>query len=241
MKRIPDGSVDCVICDLPYGVTNEKNENAQWDKTLDTTELWRNYKRIIKQNGAIILFGQGMFTAELMTSNKAMWRYNLIWEKDRPTGFLNANRMPLRSHEDIMVFYSKLPTYNPQFRPCEKWEKNHSIGTGNNQTNRNYGSFKLMQTKDSDVKHPRSIISIKKEHDTTGFLHPTQKPVELIRYLIRTYTNEGDVVLDNCIGSGTTAVAAILENRHFIGFELDPKYYAIAKERVQKAELENLM
>lgn len=241
MRRIPSESVDCIICDLPYGVTNKANKEAQWDKPLPFDELWNCYKSVIKPNGAIILFGQGMFTAELMVSNKAMWRYNLVWEKDRPTGFLNANKMPLRSHEDIIVFYKKPPTYNPQFVACAEWEKNHSKGTTTKLTNRNYGSFANTPTKDSDVKHPRSVIKVKKEHNAEGFLHPTQKPVELLRYLIRTYTNEGDVVLDNCIGSGTTAVAAVLEGRSYIGFEADPKYYAVARERVAKAELQSLM
>lgn len=232
MKRIPDGSVDCIICDLPYGVLNKGNRNTQWDKELPLADLWGQYRRVIKDNGAILLFGQGMFTAQLMMSQPKLWRYNLIWDKGRVTGFLNANRMPLRRHEDIAVFYKKLPTYNPQMRKCEPHERNHSRGNGSHKiTNRCYGNFHEPVNFISDEKFPASIISVPKEH-MGNMLHPTQKPVELIRYLIRTYTNKGGLVLDNCIGSGTTAIAALREKRHFIGFELNEEYYEKARRRI---------
>ena len=239
MKEIPDRSIDCIICDLPYEVLNKGNINAQWDKIIPFERLWLAYNRITKDNAAIILFGQGMFTAKMMMSNPKLWRYNLIWDKVAKTGFLNSKRMPLRRHEDICVFYKQLPYYNPQMVKCEPHKRNHSKGNGKHpQKNNCYGAFVETPTIVSDEKYPTSIITIPKEHKVGQFFHPTQKPVELIRYLIRTYTNEGDLVLDNCSGSGTTAIAAIRENRHFIGMELDKGYYDIACKRV-KDELSN--
>lgn len=235
MQRIPDGSVDCIICDLPYEVLNKGNANAQWDRLLPMDKLWEQYRRITKPNAAIILFAQGMFTAELMMSNRKMWRYNLIWKKgNRPTGFLNANRMPLRIHEDICVFYDSLPTYNPQ-----KWkgEPIHKRAT-RKINNRIYGKYQPAEWNYTDMRHPQSIIDIDKEHVNGNFFHPTQKPVDLLRYLVLTYTNEGDTVLDNCMGSGTTAIACIKEKRHFIGFELNKEYYDIACERVKNEQMQ---
>jgi len=231
MKEIDDKSIDCIICDLPYEVLNKSNENAKWDVVIPFDKLWEQYNRIIKDNGAILLFGQGMFTAQLMMSNSSMWRYNLIWKKgNRSTGFLNAKRMPLRNHEDIVVFYKKLPTYNPQ---KTVGAKNHSRGyMKNEQKNQCYGKFdaSLSENDFSGMKYPTSIIDVEKEHCKT--FHPTQKPVELISYLIKTYTNEGDLVLDNCMGSGTTAIACIKENRNFIGFETNEEYFDKANKRI---------
>ena len=241
MKQIRDGSIDAIICDLPYEVLHKDNPNAQWDRMLPLDKLWEQYERIIKDDGAILLFGQGMFTSDLMQSNRRLWRYNLIWDKGRPTGFLNANRMPLRCHEDIAVFYKSLPVYNPQM---EVGQPNHPTGNGiHKQTNQCYGKFKTGRTYDYDKqikkveptrpneKFPMSIIRIKKEHETSVF-HPTQKPVDLLRYLVLTYTNEGDTVLDNCMGSGTTAIACIKEKRHYIGFELSKEYFDKAVRRI---------
>lgn len=231
MKKIDDKSIDCIICDLPYEVLNKSNENAKWDVVIPFDKLWEQYNRIIKDNGAILLFGQGMFTAQLMMSNSSMWRYNLIWKKgNRSTGFLNAKRMPLRNHEDIVVFYKKLPTYNPQ---KVIGAKNHSRGNVKKQKNQCYGKFDASVTQDdfSGMKYPTSIIDVEKEHCKT--FHPTQKPVELISYLIKTYTNEGDLVLDNCMGSGTTAIACIKENRNFIGFETNEEYFDKANKRIK--------
>lgn len=239
MQNIPDKSVDCVICDLPYGVLNKGNKHAQWDKMLPLDKLWEQYNRIIKDNGAIILFGQGIFTAQLMMSNPKLWRYNLIWDKNAPTGFLNANRMPLRSHEDIMVFYKSLPTYNPQMVKCEPHKRNHRKGSmKGNPVNRCYGKFIDLPTQISDEKFPRSIITIPKEHCIGKFFHPTQKPVTLIEWLIKTYTNESDLILDNTAGSMTTAIASINTNRKCICIEKDDKYFEIGSERVRK-HLEN--
>ena len=246
MKDIPDGSIDMICCDLPYGVLHRDNPHAKWDNIIPFEPLWKQYERIIKENGAIVLFAQGMFTAKLMLSNERIWRYNLIWDKCRVTAFLNANRMPMRCHEDICVFYKRLPVYHPQYI---EGEPNHSRGKGKHkETNSCYGKYKhdyqgrtyervprVEATVPDGKKLPRSIIAIKKEHERTVF-HPTQKAVELIRWLIRTYTDSGEVVLDNCCGSGTTAIAAIREKRSFICMEKDPKYFEIAKNRID-AEL----
>ena len=244
MTGIADESIDAIICDLPYQVLHKDNPNAQWDRMIPFQPLWAQYERIIKSNGAIILFAQGMFTSDLMQSNRKLWRYNLIWDKGRGTGFLNANRMPMRCHEDICVFYKQLPVYNPQMGIGEP---NHSQGKLEHpRTNNCYGQFKTGRTYDYDKqirkvaptrpneKFPQSIIHIQKEHETTVF-HPTQKPVDLLRYLIRTYSQMGGVILDNTMGSGTTCVAAIMEKRQYIGIEKDPKYFKVAKKRIREA------
>ena len=237
MRDIPDKSIDCIICDLPYGVLNRQNKSAQWDNIIPFEPLWEQYERVIKDNGAIVLFAQGMFTAQLMMSNPKMWRYNLIWDKVLVSGFLNAKKMPLRSHEDIFVFYKSLPTYNPQMEKCEPHKRNHSKGNMKSpQKNRCYGGYVETPTIISDEKFPKSIVSIAKEHKVGYFLHPTQKPVNLISWLIRTYTNEGDLVLDNCMGSGTTAIACIKEKRHFIGYEITNEYFDIAQERIKQEQ-----
>ena len=236
MKRIPDGTIDAVICDLPYGVLNGESEGGSWDTIIPFEPLWAEYRRVCKPTAAIVLFTQGMFTADLMHSNPKMWRYNLIWKKgDRASGFLNANRMPLRNHEDIVVFYDKLPTYNPQMRTGFP---NHTRGHGGGKLkNGCYGKFDPWARSEviTTEKFPLSIIDIAKEHDVNKQFHPTQKPVDLLRYLVLTYTNEGDTVLDNCMGSGTTAIACIKERRHFIGFELSKEYFDKAVRRI-KAE-----
>lgn len=232
MKRIPDGSVDAIICDLPYGVLNKQSEGGSWDSIIPLGPLWEQYERVTKVNSPIILFAQGMFTARLMMSNEKMWRYNLIWDKGRVTGFLNAKRMPMRQHEDIVVFYKKLPVYHPQMERCLPHQRNHGRGSHGKVTNRCYGGYTPTPQEISDEKYPTSIISCAKGHDKDSWIHPTQKPVELIRYLIRTYSDAGGVILDSCIGSGTTAIAAIREKRHYIGFELDKTYYEKACKRI---------
>lgn len=234
---IPDKSVDMILCDLPYGVLNKSNKSAQWDLIIPFDRLWEQYERVIKDNGAIVLFAQGMFTARLVMSNPKLWRYNLIWDKVAKSGFLNANKMPLRRHEDICVFYKNLPTYNPQMEKCEPHQRNHTKGTmkspGKNQC---YGKFVEVPTVISDEKFPTSIISVSKEHCVGKFFHPTQKPVVLMEYLIKTYTNEGDVVLDNTMGSGSTGVACVNTGRSFIGIELEQGYFDVAKSRIEEAE-----
>ncbi|WP_270658192.1 DNA-methyltransferase [Parabacteroides merdae] len=235
MKRIADRSVDAIVCDLPYGILNRRNWEARWDRPIPLAPLWEQYRRIIKPDSPVILFGQGMFTAKLLMSQPRLWRYNLVWYKDRASGHLNANRMPLRKHEDILVFYEHLPVYHPQMIPCDKSQRNHGRRTSQTFTNRCYGSMRMTDVRIADDKYPTSVIQIAKEHKTGAFYHPTQKPVALVEYLIRTYTDEGDVVLDNCMGAGTTAIAAIRSGRHYIGFETDAGYCRIAGERI-KAE-----
>jgi site-specific DNA-methyltransferase (adenine-specific) len=240
IRQIPNKSVDMILCDLPYGQLNKKNPNAQWDCQIDAEKLWGEYKRITKPNSAICLFANGMFTADLMYSNKQIWKYNLIWDKVAKTGFLNAKKMPLRQHEDICVFYEKLPIYNPQMTKCEPHQRNHTKGNMKNPTkNQCYGDFVEVATIISDEKYPTSIISISKEHCNGKFFHPTQKPVALLEWLINTYTNEGMTVLDNTMGSGSTGVACVNTNRNFIGIELDTTYFEIAKNRIEKAKLDN--
>lgn len=237
MQDIPNKSIDAIICDLPYQVLNKSNPNAKWDKIIPFEPLWKQYERIIKDNGAIILFAQGMFTAQLMMSNPKLWRYNLVWDKVLKTGFLNANRMPLRQHEDICVFYKLLPIYNPQMKKVPPHKRNHSKGNMATPTqNRCYGKFVETPTIISDEKFPTSIISIPKQHIKGKSYHPTEKPIELLQYLIRTYTNENDVILDNTMGSGSTIVACIKEKRQWIGIEKDEKYFEIAKQRIQEEQ-----
>ena len=235
MKEIPDKSINCIICDLPYEVLNKNNANVQWDRIIPFEQLWGQYERVTKDNAAIILFAQGMFTAKMMMSKPTLWRYNLIWQKGgRCSGFLNAKKMPLREHEDIVVFYRKLPTYNPQMTKCEPHKRNHSRGRQEKEhTNRCYGNFGKSDDIITDLKYPKSILNFKRPHPQ---VHPTQKPVSLIQYLIRTYSNEGDTILDNCMGCGTTAIACIREKRNFIGFELNTEYYAVCRKRIINEE-----
>lgn len=234
MKDIPSKSVDMILCDLPYGQTSRN----KWDVIISFEPLWDQYKRIIRDNGAIVLFANGMFTAELMLSNKNMWKYNLVWDKVLPSGFLNAKKMPMRNHEDICVFYKKPPIYNPQMTEGKEC---HSRGNvlGKSQEdfsrNTNYGSFAAVQTK-GNLKYPKSIITYQKPHPSTT-VHPTQKPVELLEWLIKTYTNEDGLILDNCMGSGSTGVACLNTGRSFIGIELDEKYFNIAVNRINEASL----
>lgn len=230
MNGITDKSVDMILCDLPYGQTqNEKDICLPFDK------LWEQYNRIIKDNGCIALFGQGGFYVDLVNSNRKMFRYDLVWNKDLTNGFLNAKRMPLRKHEQIAIFYKKLPTYNPQFT---KGKPLHSKGTSyksKEHKNQNYGEFQM--TDDSRAgstdKYPTSILSFTKPHPSIT-VHPTQKPVELLEWLIKTYTNEGETILDNCMGSGSTGVAAVNTGRKFIGIESEQHYFEIAHSRICK-------
>lgn len=235
MERIPDKSISAVICDLPFGVLSKSNPSAKWDSIIPFEPLWAHYKRVCKDNAAIVLFAQGMFTAKLMMSNPDMWRYNLVWDKvNRPTGFLDANRKPMRIHEDIVVFYGSQPTYNPQFSIGQKCHSRGKAGNSDGKCkNRNYGKFKATETVMTNKKYPTSILSFEKQH--IDFSHQTQKPVDLLRYLIRTYSNEGDTILDNTMGSGSTGVAAVMENRKFVGIEKDDSYFSIAQKRINEA------
>lgn len=232
MKNIPDGSIDMILCDLPYGTTQNK-----WDSIIPFDELWQHYKRIIKINGAIVLTAAQPFTSALVMSNTKMFRYDMTWEKSIATGFMNAKKMPLRGHEDILVFYKKLPVYNPQkfmlTTPSFKINKLE-------RTSVNYGKFMQQGsygTKDCS-RYPRSVFSIKTDSaffDSTGkskMLHPTQKPVALFEYLIKTYSNEGETILDNCAGSGTTAIACMNTKRKYILIEKEEKYFDIINKRI---------
>lgn len=236
MRGIEDESVNLIITDLPYGVTNRGSEAGKWDNIIPFDLMWEQFLRITKRNAAIVLFAQGMFTANLMLSQPKLWRYNLIWDKCRPSGFLNANRMQLRRHEDICVFYREQPCYNPQYTICDKAHRTHSRGNLNRKTvNTCYGQRREVQTSNSNQKHPTSILAFPKP-PPSKVVHPTQKPVELLRYLIRTYSNEGYIVMDATMGSGSTGVAAVLEGRKFIGIEQSEKYFAISKKRIEDAE-----
>ncbi len=226
MKFIQDGSVDMILTDLPYGTTKNK-----WDTIIPFGELWMHYKRIIKHNGAIVLFGQDKFTAKLMLSNEEMHRYNLIWKKgERTSGFLNAKRQPLRNHEDVCVYYKAQPTYNPQM---VIGKKAHSRGTGKLNHNNNYGDMvgSIGDTPNGDLKYPKSILTFDRPHPP---IHPTQKSTELCEWLIKTYSNEGDIILDSCAGSFTLALAAINTNRKYICIEQEEKYYQLGIDRINK-------
>ena len=234
MKEIPDKSVDCIICDLPYGTTA-----CKWDSIIDFNELWFHYKRIIKDKGNILLFASGVFVFKLYDSQPSLYRYDLVWQKSRCGSPLTAKYMPLKMHEHILVFGQSASVYNPQMtyggKPYKK-DYEHAYGIKNNHK---YG-IKGVHTDNKGSRHPISILKFAQKWRRQDQVHPTQKPVELIQWLIRTYSNEGDLILDNCIGSGTTAVAAIKEKRHFIGMELNKEYYDIACKRVEN-ELKNPM
>ena len=214
MKQFPDNSIDMVLCDLPYGTTQNK-----WDTIINFDDLWQQYHRIVKPNGAIVLTGQGLFTAKLISSNEKYFKYKIVWEKSKPTNFLNAKKQPLRKHEDICVFYRKQPTYNPQMTEGKPYNK----GIRKDKLTGSYGNFKpVLRTSDGE-RYPVDVVYFKTaESEPYGqVIHPTQKPVELGRYLIKTYSNEGDLILDNSFGSGSFLLAAALENRKFCGIELN--------------------
>lgn len=220
MKGIEDKSIDMILCDLPYGTTRNK-----WDSIIPLDALWSEYRRIIKDNGAIVLTAQTPFDKVLGASNLKMLKYEWIWQKDSGTGFLNAKKMPLKDHENVLVFYKKLPVYNPQMRTGFKPYTAKKGGHGSN-----YGSDKGAITVNDGLRYPLTTVKFNRDSDK---LHPTQKPVALFEYLIKTYTNEGETVLDNCIGSGTTAVACVNTNRNFIGIEQEQEYCEIANKRIE--------
>ena len=224
MKDIPSGSVDLILTDPPYA----KTQNV-WDSVIPLDDMWEQLKRIIKHNGAVLLFGQNSFSFKLGLSNEQMFRYSIVWEKTKAGGFLNAKKMPLQAHEDILCFYSKLPTYNPQFEVGKPYTKKAvTNGDGNN-----YGKFDRVGqvAVNNGTRCPRSVIKF--SNDNHGSLHPTQKPVALMEYLIKTYTNDGETVLDFTMGSGTTGVACKNLNRNFIGIERDDKYFDISVKRIR--------
>lgn len=228
IKDIPDGSVDMVLADPPYGTTRNK-----WDSVIPPDKLWEQYRRICKQNAAIVLFSQMPFSATLVSSNPKEFRYEIIWQKSQGTGHLNANRMPLKIHENILVFYRSLPTYNPQ-----KTDGHKPYKTCSRHGNTNYGKQRDTETVITDgTRYPVDVIHFPACNNSAEKpVHPTQKPVSLLEYLICTYTNEGETVLDNCMGSGSTGVACVNTGRNFIGMELDPGYFETAKRRIEEAQ-----
>lgn len=228
MPSIPDKSIDMILCDLPYGTTQNKA-----DKRLPFAPLWKQYKRIIKDNGCIVLFAQGEFYIDLVQSNRKWFRYDLVWDKVLTTGFLNAKRMPLRRHEQIVVFYKKLPTYNPQFTQGKPLHGKGTAYKGKELKNNNYGKFNALEDtrKGTTEKYPTSILQFAKSHPSVA-KHITEKPIALLECLIKTYTNESETVLDNCMGSGSTGIACVNTNRNFIGIELDDKNFENARERI---------
>lgn len=220
MKYIPDKSIDMILCDLPYGTTQNK-----WDSVIDLDKLWVQYNRIIKDRGAIVLTSQGVFTAKLILSNEQDFKYKIVWIKSKATNFLNAKKQPLRKHEDICVFYKKQPTYNPQMSKGDAYDK----GVRKDQYTGSYGNFEPRHIKSDGERYPTDIVTFELEADDYVYIktaesegkvyHPTQKPIELGRYLIKTFTKPGDIVLDNACGSGSFLLSAILEDRSFIGIE----------------------
>jgi len=230
MKYIDDKSIDMILCDLPYGTTK-----CKWDIVIPFEPLWEQYERIIKDNGAIVLFGSEPFSSYLRMSNIKNYKYDWIWDKvNRYTGYGNCKNAPLKRYETISVFAKQKTTYNPQMTVGKPYKK-----TGD-YSSKIYGTGKIKKTgENSGTRYPYNILQFKGDDKKNGFLHPTQKPVELFEYLIKTYTNEGETVLDNCIGSGTTAIACINTSRNYIGFELNKEYYEIAKNRINKHILDN--
>ena len=226
MKHIPSKSIDMILCDLPYGTTLNK-----WDSIIPLDLLWHEYERIIKDRGMICLTASEPFTSQLISSNYKLFKYDLIWDKKSTTGFLNAKRRPLRRHEQVLCFYKKLPIYNPimeiRGKPRNKGSYNKRKGDGDSC----YGKFENIESF-NNTYYPTSILEFSNANQKDK-LHTTQKPVELCEYLIKTYTNEGETVLDNCMGSGSTLVACINTNRNFIGIEKELKYFEIAKKRIE--------
>ena len=230
MKRIPDKSVDMILCDLPYGTTQNK-----WDVIIPFDLLWKEYERILKERGVVVLTSHGIFTSKVILSNEKIFKYKLVWEKSKSTNFLNAKKQPLRKHEDICVFYRKQPTYNPIMSKGLPYNK----GIRKDQLTGSYGNFKPVEVASGGERYPTDIIYCKTAESEGEVLHPTQKPVALFEYLIKTYTNEGETVLDNCMGSGTTAIACMNTDRNYIGFELDEEYYEMSSNRISKHAEDN--
>jgi len=235
MPQIASGSVDMILCDLPYGTTA-----IEWDVVIPFDLLWKEYERIIKQNGAIVLFSAQPFTSDLLQSNKKLFRYEIIWKKTQPSGFLNAKIMPLRIHENLLVFYKNLPTYNPIKSPTGKAPRFRK--GGGLIRSQQYRDFIDKDSYDEGLSYPNDVVEFSNWNgalfgkNKNATKHPTQKPVDLCEYLIKTYTNIGDVVLDNTMGSGTTIIASLRTGRKSIGIEKNPEYFAIAQERIRQAE-----
>ena len=228
MRYIPDKSIDLILCDLPYGTTKNK-----WDIVIPFEPLWEQYNRIIKDNGVIVLFSAGLFTVDLINSNRKMFKYKLVWKKNVPTGMSSAKYRPMKYYEEICIFQKEIGTYNPIMKPrvgvgkaCYNYE--HYCGDNNH-----IKLDKIKKKYDPDFVQPSDVLEFNVVPNRRGKLHPTQKPVELLEYLVKTYTDEEDVVLDNCMGSGSTGIACKHTDRKFIGIELYKEYFDIAKERIK--------
>lgn len=223
LNRIPDGQVDLLLQDIPYNVTE-----SEWDYEVDLTYMWNEWNRVTKSNAAMIFTAKQPFTTDLINSNRKFFKYEMIWFKDRATGFLNASIIPMPNHENILVFYRDQPTYNPQ---RYNGEKSHSMGKTKNTQSKTkvYGNFVRKENLD-DSKMPKTVLYYPQPYPQ---IHNTQKPVDLFRYLIRTYSNEGDLVFDGYVGSGTTAIAALEEKRNFLGSENLKEYYDLATKRIE--------
>ena len=230
MGELPDKSIDMILCDLPYGTTP-----LHWDKELPVEELWKHYKRLLTDNGVVVLFGQEPFSSHLRMSNIDMYRYDWYWEKERLTNMFQVKRRPGKTVETISVFFSSQGTYNPQKQPHLGKPVSNKIGENArfSITQTGKSNVKPLEYKDDGTRYPTQVLKFNRENSRT-LLHPTQKPVELLEYLIKTYTNEGDLVLDNCMGSGSTGVACVNTNRNFIGIELASDYFNIAKNRIDE-------
>lgn len=232
MEQIPDKSIDMVLCDLPYGTTN-----CYWDIIIPFENLWKQYNRIIKDNGAVVLFGQEPFSSYLRISNIKDYKYDLYWEKERLTNIQQVKRRPGKTIETISVFYKKQPTYNPQMKKHEGPLRSNKVKNGRIGGIADTGNKKVKEYKDNGLRYPTQVWKFKRDILTSN-LHPTQKPILLLEEIIKTYTNEGDLVLDNTMGSGSTGVACLNTNREFIGIEKEEKYFNIAKERIEERSRE---
>lgn len=239
LPKFPPNSVDMILCDLPYGTTENR-----WDSVIPLEPLWKEYERVIKDDGAIVLTAQHLFTARLIVSNEELFSYKIVWMKSKATNFLNAKKQPLRKHEDICVFYKRHPTYNPQMGTGDPYDK----GTRKDQLTGSYGDFDPVDVKSDGERYPTDVVYFKTAESEGPVWHPTQKPVALGRYLVRTYTNPKDLVLDNAFGSGSFLVSAALEGRRFVGIEKNEKgrrfkdkeidFMEVARKRIEEARAE---
>jgi DNA modification methylase len=225
MQRLPDGSVDMILCDLPYGTTR-----CKWDSVIPFEPLWEQYKRVAKKNAAIVLTASQPFTSALVVSNSQMFKYDWTWRKPKGTGHLNAKKQPLRDKEDVLVFYREQCTYNPQFSEGQAYSGMKRIGK--KQQTSSYGTYQSVREDNDGKRYPKQILEFPVVE--RGTIHPTQKPVALFEYLIRTYTNKCEMVLDNCMGSATTAIACLNTGRKYVGFEKDKTYFQSAQRRIAK-------
>lgn len=236
MKRIADGTVDAIICDPPFGHSTD----CDWDVRLPMEEMWAEFNRVTKHNAAIVLFSQLPFAVDLINANRKMFRYEWVWHKSHACGFFNANKMPLRAHENILIFYRRLPTYNPQWHSGKAYSRTHADAEGGGVYRKRKGALTV---NDGEHYYPRDVIkftSVAAKLKTEPRYHPTQKPLALMEFLVRTYTNAGELVLDATMGSGSTGVAAIRCGRRFIGFEKEQKFFEVCRQRLS-AEQQGLI